>query len=120
MNQLKVIAEFRDINDFSQRHEVGETIFVADGERAARLVRLGLCEEVSKQKVVEIVDAEKPIATDTTEDSADVPDDSQDDGGVASGQTEEPTENAGGEGSEEQLPADKPVQKKPRKNAKKQ
>ena len=44
MKQLKVLAEFRDKDDFTLRHEVGERLFIDDAKRAARLVRLGLCE----------------------------------------------------------------------------
>ena len=46
MKTLKVIMPFRDISDFSVRHEAGDVITVADTDRATRLVQGGLCEEV--------------------------------------------------------------------------
>lgn len=53
MKQLKVIAEFRDKNDFTLRHEAGDMLFIDDEKRAARLVQLGLCEVVGEVKRVE-------------------------------------------------------------------
>ena len=48
MKQLKVIAEFRDKHNFLLNHEVGETLYIDDEKRAARLVELGLCELVAE------------------------------------------------------------------------
>ena len=48
MKQLKVIAEFRDKHNFLLNHEVGETLYIDDEKRAARLVELGLCELVTE------------------------------------------------------------------------
>ena len=48
MKQLKVISEFRDKHNFLLNHEVGETLYIDDEKRAARLVELGLCELVAE------------------------------------------------------------------------
>ena len=48
MKQLKVISEFRDKHNFLLNHEVGETLYIDDEKRAARLVGLGLCELVAE------------------------------------------------------------------------
>lgn len=48
MKQLKVISEFRDKHNFLLNHEVGETLYIDDEKRAARLVELGLCELVTE------------------------------------------------------------------------
>lgn len=62
MKMLKVKMPFRDINDFSVRHEVGDVFPVSDPERAARLVEAGLCEEVAKEKTIIHETAPTPAA----------------------------------------------------------
>lgn len=52
MKQLKVLAEFRDKNDFTLRHEAGDMLFIDDEKRVALLVQLGLCEVVGEVKRV--------------------------------------------------------------------
>ena len=72
MKQLKVLAEFRDKNDFTLRHEVGDTLFLDDEKRAARLVQLGLCEVVG-----EVV---KRVESGELEAESDVPDPAKESG----------------------------------------
>lgn len=45
MKKLRVKVRFRDERNFFTVHEVGDTILVADPERAARLIEGGFCEE---------------------------------------------------------------------------
>lgn len=44
MKQLKVLIPFREANNFFLKHEKGDVI-VTDDNRAALLIREGLCEE---------------------------------------------------------------------------
>lgn len=45
--KVKVLQPFRDINDFSLAHNIGDVIDVDDA-RAARLIELGLAETEKK------------------------------------------------------------------------
>ena len=73
MRQLKVLKEFRDISDYKVQHEVGSTLYLEDEVRAARLVRLGLCEDVERKplQVEQSVPAEPPVQQDEPEATAD-------------------------------------------------
>ena len=51
MEKLRVLKPFRDIADFSIRHEPGDVIEVSDPIRAGRLLNGGLCAELEDAAV---------------------------------------------------------------------
>ena len=117
MKQLKVLAEFRDKNDFTLRHEAGDMLFIDDEKRVALLVQLGLCEVVGEVKRVESgeskVESElsDPVEeTDTADTEA--PAETEE-------QPEEPSEETVQQSSEEETEA-KPKAPKGRKSAAKE
>ena len=69
--KLRVIASFRDINNFALRHEVGDVIEVSDSDRAARLVSGELCEKIDEQPEAPSAEesGEQPEATKSTKGS---------------------------------------------------
>lgn len=62
MKQLKVLAPFRDLNNYFTLHEVGSTITVNNEGRATYLIKSGLCEEI-KRPLVEKDKVEKSDST---------------------------------------------------------
>ena len=118
MKQLKVLAEFRDKNDFTLRHEAGDMLFIDDEKRVALLVQLGLCEVVGEVKKVESgeskVESEPsdPVEeTDTTADTSDTA------GTEAPAETEEQSEEPTEESCEKPSEEAKPQAPKGKKTA---
>ena len=65
MSKLRVLVQFRDVRNFFTIHHEGDTIVVNDPDRVARLVEVGLCEEVKDTPKTEISDSsvsEEPAA----------------------------------------------------------
>lgn len=68
-----VLSEFRDLNDFSAVHKVGDIIEVAD-DRAAKLFELGLAQtekkvEAREPKKVEAKETDFVLTTEETKKS---------------------------------------------------
>jgi hypothetical protein len=96
MRQLKVLKEFRDISDYKVLHEVGSTLYLEDEVRAARLVRLGLCEDAARKapKVEQPVTVDQPDQPDEPETTAD--ESASTDASASSSESDEPKAAAKG------------------------
>ena len=124
MKQLKVLAEFRDKNDFTLRYEAGDMLFIDDEKRVALLVQLGLCEVVGEVKRVESgeckVESDVFTPAQETDTAADTPDTADTDApAVTEEQPEEPSEETVEKPSEEETEA-KPKAPKVKKSAAKE